>query len=159
MEYFILKLIHIGALVLWLGPAFGAWVVLKVVGDENVGPVTAKVNRAFFAMITLEHLAFAVLLITGFLMANMANWFATPWLSQKLLLVGIFVIPLEVIDIILGNWLAAKASKNIQLGKATARQKYLLNIYHGPFTKIAIVIIPISVILIMYLAVSKSSLM
>ena len=159
MGYSILKLVHIGALVLWLGPALGAWIVLKAVEREEVNSVTAKVNRAFFAMITLEHIAFFVLLATGLYMAMMAGWFATTWVHQKLLIIGLIIIPLEVVDIVLGNWLAAKASRNLYNGqKLSRREQRWLVIYHGPFTKLAIVIIPLSVILIMYLAVSKSPL-
>ena len=72
MEYAILKLVHLGALIFWLGPALGAWLVLKAIENENIGPVTAKVSHVFFLMVTLEHVAFIVLLLTGFSMAFLA---------------------------------------------------------------------------------------
>lgn len=159
MEYSILKLIHIGALVLWLGPAFGAWVVLNTIEDGAQGPIAAKVNKAFFWMITLEHLAFVVLLTTGLWMAYSTGWFASAWLQQKLVIVGLIIIPLEIIDILLGNYLAAKASKAKYLGQASEQQLYWLRLYHGPFTKLAIVIIPLAVTLVMFLAVSKMPLL
>lgn len=158
MEYSILKLIHLGALILWLGPAFGAWIVLKFITSEQPNSTTAKVNQAFFTMITLEHVAFIALLASGFLMAHTAGWFASPWLSQKLMIVGAIIIPLEIIDIVLGNWLAAKASAKLSLGTASPKQVRWLALYHGPFTKLALFVIPTTVVLVMYLAVSKAPL-
>lgn len=161
MEYSILKLFHIGALILWLGPALGAWLVFKAVEKEEISPVTEKVNRVFFAMITIEHIAFVVLLATGFMMAMTAGWFSAgmsgaPWLSQKLMVIGLIIIPLEIVDLVLGNWLALKASNSMYSGEAiNQKQKRWLEIYHGPFTKLAIALIPISVLLVMYLAVNK----
>lgn len=161
MEYSITKLIHIGALVLWLGPALGAWIVLKAVEKEEVSPITAKVNRAFFAMITLEHVAFFVLLASGLYMATIGGWLQaeSPWLIQKLWVIGLIIIPLEVVDIVLGNWLAAQATKTKYAGmRISQRQQRWLEIYHGPFTKLAIVVIPLSVLWVMFLAISKTPL-
>ena len=159
MEYAILKLVHIGALIFWLGPALGAWLVLQAIKNENIGPVTAKVDHVFFLMVTLEHVAFIVLLLTGFSMAFLAGWFTSPWLQQKLLVVGLVIVPLEIVDIFLGNWLAAKASKSVHLGIASAQQRRWLALYHGPFTKLALLTIPVSVVIVMYLAVSKTPLL
>ena len=155
MEYGLLKLIHIGSLILWLGPALGAWLVFKVVEQDDVSPVTAKVNRVFFAMIVLEHIAFVTLLVSGVAMAFQFGG-ASSWLQQKLYIVGLVIIPLEVVDILLGNWLAAKASKKFYTGlDLTAAEARWLRIYHGPFTKLALLTIPLSVLTVMYLAVSK----
>tara|TARA_B100002049_G_C16005884_1_gene343628 strand:- start:128 stop:610 length:483 start_codon:yes stop_codon:yes gene_type:complete len=157
MDYSLIKVFHIGALILWLGPAFGAWLVFKAVESESISNVTAKINRMFFAMITLEHLAFVALLISGFSMAFQANWFSSPWLHQKLFILALVIVPLEIIDIALGNWLAMKASAKKYSGyKLTFRQEKWIRIYHGPFTKLALATMPISVFGVIYLAVSKA---
>ena len=160
IEYSLLKVLHLGALIFWLGPALGAWLVLKMVegGHQNFHNETAaRVSRAFYLMITLEHLAFIALLASGATLAYRYNLWASPWLEQKLFIVGLIVIPLEIIDVILGNWLCARAERRLYQGREVLpRQRAWLKVYHGVFTRAAIVIIPTSVLAIMWLAVSKS---
>ncbi|GLQ29989.1 hypothetical protein [Litoribrevibacter albus] len=156
-----LKLVHLGALVFWLGPPFGAWLVLKFVAPLSTytDPVAAKVSRVFYWTIILEHIAFAVLLITGFTLALKYGLMGAQWLDQKLLIVFLLVIPLEIIDVCLGNWIAARASKKLYGGQTvTSWERKGLEIYHGLFTKVALAIIPLAVLGIMYLAISKSTL-
>ena len=156
MDYALLKVLHIGSLIFWLGPALGAWLVFKGVEKDQINVVTAKVNNLFFTMITLEHIAFIVLLLSGFMMASYANWFTSPWLQQKLFIVGLVIVPLELVDLVLGNWLALKASRKKYEGLAlTPREEKWIRLYHGPFTKLALALIPLSVFLVMLLAVSK----
>ncbi|MFY8274703.1 DUF2269 domain-containing protein [Pseudoalteromonas sp. SSDWG2] len=159
MDYTLLKVAHIGALILWLGPALGAWIAYKTIDKEPVSSVTQRLNAVFYAMVTLEHLAFAVLITSGLAMAMLGNWFDTQWLTQKLWLVLVIIIPLEIVDVVLGNWLAAKAAKKQYQGlPLNSSEQSILLIYHGPFTKLAIALIPLSVLLVMYLAVSKQAL-
>lgn len=158
-EYGILKLIHIGALVFWVGPPLGAWLVLKAVEDGSYQPntLTERVSRIFYLTIILEHVAFITLVSTGFLLALEFGFLGAEWLTQKILLVCLVVIPLEILDILLGNWIASSASKKLYAGKPLKHwEQKGLDIYHGIFTKAALIIIPLSVLLIMYLATSKT---
>lgn len=69
------------------------------------------------------------------------------------------IIRFEIVDVFLGNWVAGKASKKLYAGdKLQNWEQRSLEIYHGIFTKIALVIIPSSVLMIMYLAISKAGL-
>lgn len=157
-EYTLIKLLHIGALLFWLGPPFGAWLVLKVVGDENFQPgsTAGKVNRVFFYTIILEHIAFVLLLASGFYLAMHYNWFGSEWLTQKLMIVAAVIIPLEVVDVLLGNWVANRASRKLYAGNPLKSwEAWGLKLYHGWFTRLALVVIPISVLLVMYLAIGK----
>jgi len=157
-EYALIKLVHLGALIFWLGPPFGAWLVLKVVEKRGISqdPVAAKVSQMFFATIVLEHVAFIVLLGTGFTLAYRYQLWGAEWLSQKLFLVLMVIVPLELIDIVLGNWIARQAATKLYQGKVLRSwERRGLVFYHGIFTKLALVVIPISVIVIMYLAISK----
>lgn len=161
MEYSLLKLIHLGSLILWLGPAFGSWLVLKAIdsGHSYTNTTAAKVSRAFFLTITLEHIAFVLLLVSGAVMALKYGLFETTWLQQKILIIAVIVIPLEIIDIFVGNWVALKASEKLYAGlEVSTLEAKMLHFYHGLFTKIAIVLIPISVVSIMFIAVSKKAL-
>jgi uncharacterized membrane protein len=160
-EYALIKLVHLGALVLWLGPAFGAWLILRAVENNETGinAVTAKVSRVFFLIIALEHVAFGVLLATGLILGFHYGWAGTDWFKQKLFIVLVLIVPLELVDIALGNWLAANAAKKRYAGQPLQRlDRLALDVYHGVFTKIALVIIPLSVMTVMFLAISKVSL-
>ena len=130
-EYALIKLIHLGALVFWLGPALGAWFVLKAVEDGSYKPnsVVEKVSDLFFVSIILEHLAFLVLLITGFIMANKYDLFDSLWLQQKLMVVFFIIVPLEILDVLLGNWIASHASKKYTNNKIKKPGKALACVY------------------------------
>jgi uncharacterized membrane protein len=158
MEYILLKVIHIGALLMWIGPALGAWCVLKVAERKTpiTNPVLAKVSRVFFWMVTLEHIAFLALLATGITMAKQYGWWGSDWLNQKLLIVMGVIVPLEIIDIVLGNVIVARASKRLHQGAGiSVTERTCIHFYHGPFTILALMLIPITVFLVMYLAVGK----
>lgn len=160
-EYGVNKLVHLGALVFWLGPALGAWWVLRTVenGSYAPGSVAEKVSRVFYRTVIVEHVAFIVLLVTGFLMATQYGLMGTEWVRQKLAIVLLVVVPLEIVDVILGNWVASTASSKLYAGKPLSPwEKRGLSLYHGAFTKVALLVIPLSVLIIMYLATSKAAL-
>lgn len=159
--YSLLKVMHIGAFMLWLGPALGSWLVLRYMQQQQgeTSPATGLVYRVFFLTLTLEHIAFVTLLLTGSLMAYQAGWFYTPWLQQKLWLVLLVIVPLEIVDIWLGNWQAKRIVELRSLGHPlSARQEQLLHFYHQGFTKLALFVMPATILLIMWLAVSKQPL-
>jgi len=159
--YSLLKVMHIGAFMLWLGPALGSWLVLRYMQQQQgeMSPATGLVYKVFFLTLTLEHIAFVTLLLTGSLMAYQVGWFYTPWLQQKLWLVLLVIVPLEIVDIWLGNWQAKRIVELRSLGHPlSARQEQLLQFYHQGFTKLALLVMPATILLIMWLAVSKQPL-
>ena len=84
--YAALKVLHLGSLIMWLGPAIGSWLVLRYMQQQEgeLSPATAKVYRVFFWTITLEHIALCTLLLSGAAMAFHYGFIAMPWLQQKL---------------------------------------------------------------------------
>lgn len=151
---------HIGAFMLWIGPALGSWLVLKYMQQQQgeTSPATYLVYRVFFTTLVLEHVAFALLLATGGWMAYSAGWFGSPWLWQKLLLVGAIVIPLELLDVYLGNWKVKQLVEQRATGaNLNAKEQRLLQFYHGPFTHAALLLLPACVLAILWLAVSKQA--
>ncbi|GAB1255607.1 hypothetical protein NBRC116494_01090 [Aurantivibrio plasticivorans] len=159
IEYALIKTVHIGALILWLGPALGAWLVLRAIDQDNLTTDTTArgVVRIFYSTVVLEHIAFLVLIGSGTLLALNFDFWGSEWLQQKLLILLIAIIPLEIIDIYLGNWVAMKASSKIANNiDPTSWEKKGLSIYHGIFTKIALSIIPVAVTGIIFLAAGKS---
>lgn len=159
MIYSILKTVHLGALTLWLGPALGSWLVLiysqRINGERAES--TALIYKVFFVTITLEHIAFVVLLSTGGMMAYMYDMLQYPWLSQKWMLILAIIIPLEIVDVWLGNWKVKKlVEKRISGVELTKREGLYIHHYHTTFTRLALVVLPVVVLLIMWLAVSKN---
>ena len=61
-----LKLVHIGALVFWIGPTLGAWWMLRVANYRfgEPGMVSQHLYQAFLHVLWVEHGAFAVLLLS-----------------------------------------------------------------------------------------------
>lgn len=159
LNYFLLKVIHLGALIFWLGPALGAWLVLKYANHKSHNSQTiAVIYPVFFMMLSLEHIAFAALLTSGIAMAHSTDMWQTPWLHTKLSLLLLIIIPMEIIDIIIGNWLVKKfTEQKLRDLTLTNTQERLVEFYHGTFTYLAIAILPITVLAIMWLAVSKTT--
>lgn len=158
MDYSLLKLVHLGALVFWLGPPLGAWLVLRYMQNPGVcgSSTLLSVSKVFFGTLVIEHVAFVVLLSTGYLLASGFGFFGVEWLQQKLLIILVFLVPVEIADVIFGNILAAKAAQKLYSSdELTVTENWCLNFYHGTFTKLAIAVVPVSVVIIMYLAVSK----
>ncbi|MGB5538315.1 MAG: hypothetical protein WBN08_20710 [Thiogranum sp.] len=80
-----LKLIHIGALVFWIGPTLGAWWMLRVANHRfgEPGMVSQHLYQAFLHLLWVEHGAFIALLLSGAAMAWLQGWFGQPWLTVK----------------------------------------------------------------------------
>ncbi|HBN87651.1 MAG TPA: DUF2269 domain-containing protein, partial [Rheinheimera sp.] len=141
-----------------LGPALGSWLVLRYMQQQEgeLAPATAKVYRVFFWTLTLEHIALVSLLLSGAAMAFMYGFIAMPWLQQKLWLVLLIIVPLEIIDIWLGNWKVKRLIAARSAGTTlTPRQQALVQFYHKAFTNLVLVTLPATVLIIMWLAVSK----
>ena len=159
--YAALKVLHLGSLIMWLGPAIGSWLVLRYMQQQEgeLSPATAKVYRVFFWTITLEHIALCSLLLSGAAMAFHYGFIAMPWLQQKLWLVLLLIVPLEIVDIWLGNWKVNRLIAARSAGTAlTARQQALVQFYHKSFTNLALITLPATVLVTMRLAVSKQAL-
>ena len=68
-------------------------------------------------------------------------------------------MPLEIVDVLLGNWKAKHWVERRANGLTlSATEQRLLQFYHGTFTKLALLLLPVTVLLIMVLAVSKQGL-
>lgn len=158
MSYTLIKLLHIGSLIFWIGPALGSWLVLRY-SQQQTGEhseTTALIYKVFFFTLTLEHIALAVLLSTGAIMAFHFGHWPAAWLQWKLLLIIVVIMPLEIVDIWLGNWKVKQIINKRSIGTTlTATENKMIHFYHRYFTGAAIIILPATVFLIMWLAISK----
>lgn len=158
-EYLLVKVLHIAALVFWLGPSLGAWLVL-VLAKQHARQDSALwqfCHRSFVYLLTIEHLAFALLLGSGVVMWWLSGLAMPLWLTQKLWLVLLLLVPLEIVDIWLGNILLMRWHR--QFGETThwppSATRWLV-FYHGAFTRLAMLMLPVAVASILWLAVSKT---
>ena len=155
-----LKILHIGALIFWLGPSLGAWFVLLAL-RKHVGEITPAAHlayRIFIKTLILEHIAFVALLASGIGMACLVYGFNQPWLQWKLFIIVFLIVPLEILDIWYGNIKLPQIFARLNEAGYDAKQTRTLHVYHAYVTRTAIAVIPISVLAIMWLVVAKPNL-
>lgn len=155
-----LKIVHIGSLIFWLGPSLGAWFILMAMRKQlgEITPATHLAYRIFIKTLILEHVAFIALLASGIGMAILVFGFNQAWLQWKLLIILLLIIPLEILDIWYGNIKLPQIFSRLNEAGYDTKQTRTLHIYHTYITRIAIAIIPISVLAIMWLVIAKPSL-
>lgn len=155
-----LKIIHLSALIFWLGPSLGGWLLLMLLRkrEGEFNSATQLGYRLFIKLLLLEHVAFAALLGTGLTLAWNFFGFQQSWLQWKLLLIITLIIPLEIFDIWYGNVKLPRIFASPTLTGYTQAQSRQLHIYHRYITGAAIAIIPLTLLAIMYLVVAKPAL-
>jgi len=65
------------------------------------------------------------------------------------------LIPLEVVDVWLANFKLTKIVPKVIAGTASDKERALYQFYHGVFTRVALVVVPVSVLGVMWLVVGK----
>lgn len=155
-----LKILHIGSLVFWLGPSLGAWFILMAMRKQlgEITPATHLAYRVFIKMLILEHVAFVALIVSGIGMAILVFGFTQPWLQWKLLIILLLIVPLEILDIWYGNIKLPQIFSRLNDVGYDTKQTRTLHIYHVFVTRIAIAIIPVSVLAIVWLVIAKPNL-
>ena len=156
----IVKVIHLGALVIWLGPSGGAWMVLMLARHKAGEPslVSHYLYRGFFQMLWLEHLGFFALIASGAILLGMYGLGAleATWLKLKLALVLLVIFPIEVPDL----WFSHRGLPAIFASRRpdapyTESEQRLLDSYHRRFVPITLPILLAAVVVIMWLAIAK----
>jgi hypothetical protein len=156
----VVKVVHLGALVIWLGPSGGAWMVLMLARREVAEPslVTHYLYRGFFQMLWLEHVGFFALLASGVALLAMYGFGAVEatWLKLKLAIVMLVILPIEIPDL----WFSHRGLPRIFASRRpespyTENEKRILDSYHRRFVPFLLPILLIAVVVIMWLAVAK----
>jgi uncharacterized membrane protein len=88
MIYAIAKIFHLFALILWIGPALGAYVFLFAAHKTKDRERIIWVERLTEKVLVLEHVALAVLIASGVVMLHATGWtmLQSSWLVWKLIL-------------------------------------------------------------------------
>lgn len=153
-----IKIVHLSALILWLGPGLGAWWMLRhaLYRFDDPSLVSHFFYRAFLRLMWLEHLALAVILASGTALAVLTHAYESEWFRYKLLLIVLVVVPLEIVDI----WYSHVRLPAILCDRHPSRiyapaEAHTLHVYHNRFTPAAILLLPATVLIIMWLAIGK----
>jgi hypothetical protein len=103
--------LHLFGLLIWIGPSLGGYYILLVARRSGDPKLTAWARRRWQTILNVEHLGLALVLASGLARAAALGWLAHPaaWLTLKLILVGLVVLPIEVADIVLANALVQPA--------------------------------------------------
>ncbi len=107
--YNALRVVHLVALVGWLGLSTGAWLLLR----RLRGSVQAGVLwPAFGKIVNLEHVFLGVLVASGVALLWVVDYPKTKalWLTIKLAIVMCVIVPIECADIAKTQWLAVDTS-------------------------------------------------
>jgi hypothetical protein len=156
----VVKVVHLGALVIWLGPSGGAWMVLMLARRKAGEPslVTHYLYRGFLQMLWLEHLGFFTLLASGIALLAMYGLGAleATWLQLKLAIVIFVILPIEIPDL----WYSHRRLPRIFASRRpdapyTADELRVLDRYHRRFVPVFLPILLIAVVVVMWLAVAK----
>jgi len=107
--YNALRVVHLVALVGWLGLSTGAWLLLRRLrGSVERGVLW----RAFGKIVDIEHVFLGLLLASGIALLAVVGfpYAKTLWFVIKLAIVMCVIVPIECADIAKTQWLAVDAS-------------------------------------------------
>lgn len=156
--YPFLKLLHLASLIFWLGPSLGAWWMLRL-GNRQFGEpglASQYLYLVFFKLVQLEHIAFASLLGSGIGMACISHGLAQHWLLVKLSLLITIVLPIELIDIWFGNiQLPRLFNQRHPVRPYSTQERQILRRYHQRLVPVALLLLPPTLVLMFWLAISK----
>lgn len=101
--------LHLLGLLLWIGPSLGGYYMVRAARASRDGLLIAWVAERWQRVLLVEHLGLLLVLATGLARAAILGWLAHPpiWLFLKMMLVGVFVVPIELMDLwVAGFWVA-----------------------------------------------------
>jgi uncharacterized membrane protein len=100
VSYALVKVVHLLALVVWIGPPLGAYFLLAMAWREGDDERITWTERLTERVLRVEHGALVVWLGSGVALLWLSDWawLSAPWMHAKLALVGV-VLAFEVFDI------------------------------------------------------------
>jgi hypothetical protein len=155
----LVKLLHIGGLVLWLGPSGGAWLLLQF-AKRQIGEQSTAFQilyREFLKFYWVEHLGLSLLMVSGILLLSMYGHGALDWMwiRLKIALILCVIVPIEAVDIWFGHVRLPRQFSSKQGHSDSARKMNAYEIYERRFVPISLPPLLLTVAIIMWLAIAK----
>lgn len=150
----LLKLVHLGALIFWVGPSTGAWLMLRLNEHPN-GVFGRSLFRVFLRLVWIEHIALGGLIVSGLALAATQGYFQHPpaWFAIKLLIVLGVIMPFELLDIWFSHFrLPALLRAVSDVGTFDRATQF----YHRIFTPLAVAVLVPSIAMVVWLALGKT---
>ncbi len=155
--FFPCKLLHLIGLIVWIGPSLGGfWMLLRAekTGDEKL---EIWVRRRFEQLVNVEHVGLLLLLVGGIGMVWATEWgpLKQGWFQWKLgIIIGV-ILPLEVADVTMVNFVVGRALREIQEGCGyTTRYLEAVRSYKR-FVMASVVLLAVALPAIFWLAIWK----
>jgi hypothetical protein len=155
----LLKFLHIGGLILWLGPSGGAWLLIQV-AKRRLDPHSreyAELYLDFVRFFPVEHFGLLLLLGSGLGMLAIYGFSALSWawLKWKLVLVVCVIVPIEIGDIWFGHFRLPRWFRSSQRDSDLQHSGNELERYENRFVPLTLPILLITVVGIIWLAVAR----
>jgi hypothetical protein len=155
----LLKLLHIGGLILWLGPSGGAWLLVQLskrrLDQQSIE--YKELYRDFLNFFWVQHLGLFLLLGSGVLLLSMYGYAALDWtwIQFKIALVLFVVLPIEAMDIWFGHRKLPRQFSSQNRKIDSIKKMTPLELYEHRFVPVSLPILLVTVIVIMWLAIAK----
>lgn len=159
-SYWIWKFIHVCAVIVWTGSTFaGTWYVLcarkysRQKGEE-FSELELWVRKRFIFLVNVEHIAFAILVPVALVMAwqYWNGFFSVFFIQWKFWIAITLLVPMEIADIVLTNFILSPALKAEPLDLDRLRRAIKLHDgFYFAMTFLLAVVFPI----MFYLAIFK----
>ncbi|WP_455200041.1 hypothetical protein [Kaarinaea lacus] len=156
----LLKLMHVGGLILWLGPSGGAWLLVQLSKRrmDQQSNEFRQLYQDFLKFFWLEHLGLFLLLGSGILLLITQGYPVLDllWLKWKIGLILCVIVPIEIADIWFGHVQLPQIFSSQKPNIASTRDKInSYDSYERRFAPLALPPLLLSVIAIMWLAIAR----
>lgn len=150
MYYNLFKLFHIAALVVWLGPSTGGYLLILVSHIHRQPEVEIWLRREYISLIYIETTGFLLLLSSGLGMLYASRWTLSKqwWLRKKLFIISVAILPLVVLQFYIYH---IRVKRAFMTGTGMEEAVFL----YDRFSIVAFLILALAVPAVFWLAVFK----
>lgn len=126
VSYDVLKTLHLLAVILWIGPALGAYWTLFATWQRGDKAAILAAEEDCERVLRLEHIAFGGIIVTGVAMLSVMDFalVQTQWMQQKLGLFGV-ILAFELFDMWVGHRVLPRALTSVDAFDSPAGQAAL----------------------------------
>jgi hypothetical protein len=155
----LIKLLHLGGLILWLGPSGGAWLLVQL-SKRRLDQQSIEYNelyRDFTKFFWVQHLGLFLLLGSGVLLLSMYGNTALSWtwIQLKIALVLCVLLPIELMDMWFGHIRLPRQFSSQGRNTDSRKKMSSVELYERRFVPISLPILLVTVVVVMWLAIAK----